>query len=119
MRASAEIIVYPEPGGGEIIAVYYVGWNLAAAALGAINSLAEPARVGTSVAHDDLEPKKGDARQQLVPWEAGWSPHTDLDGLRSLRACCHPALAFHSMSHCLILLLSMNASLSCKATLFL
>lgn len=67
------------PLGGEIIAVYYVGWNLAAAALGAINALPEPARVGTSVAHDKIKPKKHDARQQLFPWEAGWSPHTDLE----------------------------------------
>lgn len=40
------------------MAVYYAGWNLAAAALGAINALAERARVGTSVAHDKLKHKK-------------------------------------------------------------
>lgn len=55
------------------MAVYYAGWNLAAAALGAINALAERARVGTSVAHDKLKHKKktnnkkSDARQQLFP----------------------------------------------------
>lgn len=46
------------PVGGEIIAVYYAGRNLAAAALGAINASAERARVGTSVAHDKLKHKK-------------------------------------------------------------
>lgn len=105
--------------GGEIIAVFYAGWNLAAAALGAINALAERARVGTSAAHDKLkhknQTKNSDARQQLFPWEAGWSPQTDLEWLCSLWACCHPALAFHLMSHCHVF----PALLSCKPTLFL